>query len=188
MSLRRTTFVSAFALAAALAAGPALAAQGHGPAHERSSHGPMMMAQAGPEGGPAMRRGAPPSAETRARHEERMKRFAERRVSLLDTDGDGKISADEIRAEIKRLFAAADVNGDGKLSVEEFRRRGHWFLQLGTMSFFDMLDSNGDQHLTVEDLVAPSERWFKRHDVDNTGTIDAEEYVQSRTRGHHGGR
>jgi hypothetical protein len=39
-----------------------------------------------------------------------------RTFSLLDTNGDGSVSLDEIKAEQSRLIGAADLNGDGKLS------------------------------------------------------------------------
>jgi Ca2+-binding EF-hand superfamily protein len=155
--------------------------------------GPMMLAQGGPGSGsgPMMQQGGPrrgDAATRESRRESRMKRMAERRIQLLDTNGDGKISAEEIAAEEKRLFAAADVNGDGKLSPEEFRRRGRWFIGLGTTSFFDMLDADGDGNVSAAELTGPSERWFKRHDADKNGTIDTEEYVKARGHGARGGR
>lgn len=186
MPPKHSAFTSALAVAVMAAAVPALAAEGG----VGSAHGPVMMAQAGPGGsdsgakGHAAKGSGDRNADLRSRHETRMKRFAERRIRLLDTDGDGKISVAEITAEEKRLFAAADVNGDGKLSDEEFRRRGRWFVELGTTSFFDMMDADGDGHLSVQELTGPSERWFKRYDVDTSGTIEADEYVRSRTRGH----
>lgn len=158
--------------------------------HAAHDDGPQM-AQA-QQGGP----GAGASGDRAQRREQMMKRMAERRIQFLDTNKDGKVSAAEIAAEEKRLFAAADVNGDGKLSVEEFRRRGQWFVRMGTSSFFDMLDANGDGQITAEELTGPSARWFKRHDTDKNGTMDADEYVRARDggrgpgggmRGGHGG-
>jgi Ca2+-binding EF-hand superfamily protein len=173
----------------ALVSGAARADEADG--HGAGSMGLMMLAQGGPGGGPGpmMREGGPrggDAATRESRRDSRMKRMAERRIGLLDTNGDGKVSAEEIVNEEKRLFAAADVNGDGKLSTEEFRRRGRWFVGLGTTSFFDMLDADGDGNVSAAELTGPSERWFKRHDADKNGTIDTEEYVKAR--GQHGGR
>lgn len=110
-----------------------------------------------------------------------------RTFSLLDTDGDGKISLAEIRAEQARLIAAADLNGDGKLSVDEFRRWGWWFQKLQTTTLFDLMDADGDQSLTAEEIANPSARWFKRYDKDADGGVTGEEvpHFNRRGRGNH---
>ncbi len=101
---------------------------------------------------------------------------------ILDTDGDAKITMEEIKAEQGRLLRAADVDGDGKLSVTEFRRRGALIRSLRTTSLFDLLDSDGDQMVTAEELAAPSERWMKRYDSDNDG-LTVEEFPGTRGKG-----
>jgi hypothetical protein len=113
-----------------------------------------------------------------------------RTFSLLDTDGDGKISLAEIRAEQARLIAAADINGDGKLSVDEFRRRGWWFQKLQTTTLFDLMDADGDQSLTADEIANPSARWFKRYDKDTDGGVTAEEvpHFSRGGRGYHNHR
>ncbi|CAN0520589.1 unnamed protein product [Laminaria digitata] len=113
-----------------------------------------------------------------------------RTFSLLDTDGDGKISLAEIRAEQARLIAAADLDGDGKLSVDEFRRRGWWFQRLHTTTLFDLMDADGDQMLTADEIANPSARWFKRYDKDADGGVTTEEVPHFRRsgRGHHNRR
>lgn len=187
MSLTKSLSIPAIlaALAVSVASSPVARAD------EDGHRGAMQMAQGAPATmtpgqGMQGQRGPREADDRGSRRERMMQRMAERRVQLLDTDGDGKISVVEIAAEEKRLFAAADVNSDGKLSAEEFRRRGRWFVRLGTMSFFDMLDANGDGQLSAEELTAPSERWFKRYDADKNGTIDNSEYVRSRDRGRAG--
>ena len=190
MSLKKNLSISM--ILGALAASSALVPAAFADENERH-HGAMQMAQAAGPGtmtpGQGMRgergprtAGTDRDSRRAARHESRMTHMAERRIQLLDTDGDGKISVAEIVAEEKRLFAAADVNGDGKLSADEFRRRGRWFVRLGTMSFFDMLDADGDGQISATELTGPSERWFKRYDADKNGTIDTKEYVDSRAR------
>ena len=94
-----------------------------------------------------------------------------RSVELLDIDGNGTVSLGEILAEHGRLFTAADLDGDGALSVDEFRRRGQLFQSLGTTTLFDMLDSNGDQTLSNEEINQPSRRWFSRYDLDGDGAM-----------------
>lgn len=102
-------------------------------------------------------------------------RAVDRMMGLLDTDGDGRIGAAEVAAEQQRLLRAADLDGDGKLSVAEFKRRGRWFLSMRTTSLFDLLDGDGDQHLTLEEIAAPSRRWLKRYDANDDGAIEATE-------------
>ena len=105
-----------------------------------------------------------------------------RTLQVLDVDQDGKVTMDEIAAEQKRLIGAADLDGDGKLSVEEFRRRGRWFQRLHTTTLFDLLDANGDQTLSAEEIANPSARWFKRYDKNADGGIVADEVPQLQRR------
>ena len=109
-----------------------------------------------------------------------------RTFRLLDTNGNGKVSLDEIKAEQARLIGAADLDGDGKLSVDEFRRRGWWFQKLHTSTLFDLMDANGDQVLSADEIANPSARWFKRYDKDADGGITADEVPHfKRSRGYH---
>ncbi|MFM2129306.1 MAG: hypothetical protein RL477_852 [Pseudomonadota bacterium] len=188
MSLAKSLAVPAILAALAASAVPVSTVR----ADEESHSGGMQMAQGGPgSGGPGQmmqgERGPRAEGDRAQRREQAMKRMADRRIQFLDANKDGKISAAEIAAEEKRLFAAADVNGDGKLSVEEFRRRGQWFVRMGTSSFFDLLDANGDGQISAEEMTGPSARWFKRHDADKNGTIDADEYVRARESGRGAG-
>ncbi len=107
-------------------------------------------------------------------------RHSARQLEILDTDGNGMASRDEIASEQGRLLGAADVDGDGLLSPDEFRRRGSFFIRLGTTTFFDLIDANGDQHISVEELNQPMERWFARRDGNSDGNIDIEEFNQGR--------
>ncbi len=101
-------------------------------------------------------------------------------MEILDTDGSGAASREEISAELGRLLVAADVDGDGRLSADEFRRRGSTFIRLGTVTFFDLIDANGDQQISEEELNQPMERWFARRDANNDRSIDLEEFSQER--------
>ena len=103
-----------------------------------------------------------------------------RQLKILDTDGNGTASREEISAELGRLLGAADVDGNGQLSPDEFRRRGSFFIRLGTTTFFDLIDANGDQQISEEELIQPMERWFARRDVNSDGKIDTEEFNQGR--------
>ena len=41
-----------------------------------------------------------------------------------------------------------------------------------------MLDSNGDQTLSSEEINQPSQRWFSRYDLDGDGAMAAESYLK----------
>lgn len=113
----------------------------------------------------------------------------ERFMMIYDTNGDGNVDQAEIAAEQTRLFGAVDVDGDGKLSVAEFRRRGRLIMRAGGATLFDMLDVNGDQQVTAEELHGPKARWLKRYNSDGVEGLGAEELaaaLQSRKRRHHG--
>ncbi len=107
-------------------------------------------------------------------------RFSARQLAILDTNGDGVVSQEEIAAEHGRLLGAADIDGDGQLSADEFRRRGTFFIRLGTTTFFDLIDVNGDQQISQDELNQPMGRWFVRKDTNSDGNIDAEEFSQGR--------
>ncbi len=171
------------AVALALAAFSAGAQERRGPP---AGMGPGMMGQGAAPAPGAAARGAemrPGDGPRRAWRDMRRERRMARRIELLDTNKDGKITIEEIHAEQKRLLGAADVNGDGKLSVEEFRRRGRWFTSLRTISFFDMLDTDGDGQISEKELTDPSARWFSRYDLNKDKALDIDEFSKSGRRG-----
>ncbi len=113
--------------------------------------------------------------------------LVERFMMIYDTNGDGIVNQAEIAAEQTRLFGAVDVDGDGKLSVAEFRRRGRLIMRAGGATLFDMLDVNGDQQVTAEELNGPKARWLKRYNTDGAEGLGAEELataLRSRGRSH----
>lgn len=132
------------------------------------------LAQGGPASGgdrPSIGHGGGPHGHSR---------FSARQLAILDTNGDGVLSQEEIAAEHGRLLGAADIDGDGQLSADEFRRRGTFFIRLGTTTFFDLIDANGDQQISQDELNQPMGRWFVRKDTNNDGTIDADEFSEGR--------
>lgn len=115
-----------------------------------------------------------------------MSRRAARMLRLFDLNGDGKISIAEINTDQARIFTALDINDDKSMSVDEIRRRGRSLQIFRTTTLFDLLDANGDGKLSVTEVQAPSQRWFKRYDANGDGVMEASEIPS----GHHhrGGR
>lgn len=158
MSLSRKSGLTSL-VTGALVLGLATSALAQGGQPHPGGEGPNLAQQGGPD---------------------RHSRFMGRQLDILDTDGNGMASREEIAGEHGRLLGAADVDGDGKLSPDEFRRRGSFFIRLGTTTFFDLIDANGDQQISVEELNQPMERWFARRDSNGDGSIDDKEFSQER--------
>ena len=107
--------------------------------------------------------------------------YAARFIELFDINHDGKVTLDEINGDQARLFGAVDVNSDKKLSVAEVRRRGRFLQMWRTTTVFDLVDVNGDGVLTLDEIDAPTSRWFKRYDRNGDGVLDVTELPQRRS-------
>jgi Ca2+-binding EF-hand superfamily protein len=101
---------------------------------------------------------------------------------MMDTDGDGKISATEHAAAAASMFATMDANGDGKVTAEEMttahqKITGH-APATGEMSAAEKIktiDTNGDGALTADEHAAGSKQMFDRMDMDKDGFVSRAE-------------
>lgn len=102
--------------------------------------------------------------------------------AALDSNGDGKVTADEVTVLRQTQFAAADANGDGKLEAAEVTvwieaRRAE---REATMAarMIDRMDQDGDDALSLVELpgadMANRLGWLDRN---ADGAIDAEEFA-----------
>lgn len=93
----------------------------------------------------------------------------------MDTNGDGKVTLDEMRAGAKQHFTELDADKNGVLSQAELNNA-----QGGRM--IERADANKDGQVTLAESVAAVDGFFKKLDKNNDGVLAGDE-LQFR---HHG--
>lgn len=111
--------------------------------------------------------------------------------ATMDTDGDGKITKEEMAAAAAARFAEADTNGDGSLSTEELvarmearaAAREAERMQRGADRMIERMDANDDGVLSADEMAPRDDsRMFARLDADEDGAISQEELEKARER------
>ncbi len=112
----------------------------------------------------------------------------------MDTNGDGKITAEEMQAHASQRLDAVDTNGDGFVDAAELQARmqAHATTRLEERStrMISRLDNDGDGKLSPEEMRAGPRgnhdngdrfaRMLKRFDTDGDGAISRDEMDAAR--------
>lgn len=124
--------------------------------------------------------------------------------SAIDTNGDGVITPDEIKAYRESRIKALDANGDGELTADEIANfqlaQIKARIEARAKAMVQRLDVNGDGKLSAAELAAarlpglqgPDSRMMRWLDKDGDGKItkqefDAAQARMDRSRGHERG-
>ena len=114
---------------------------------------------------------------------EQINRDSDAIFSVIDNDGNGEISLDELTAHltksgyeetvVTKIFAKMDVNNDGCISGEEFRT--------GMVQFAPLRSAPGLGNYNadfVHEIQADADALFRNIDVDGDGTVTPQELTQ----------
>ncbi|WP_375690190.1 EF-hand domain-containing protein [Pseudooceanicola sp. LIPI14-2-Ac024] len=119
--------------------------------------------------------------------------------ATIDTDGDGQVSPEEMRAHAAARFAGADADNDGVITADEMiahmeareEQRKAERRQRMVERMLERADDDGDGALSIDELLPPErtqDRMFKRLDADGDGVISEEEFAKmAEMRGPRGG-
>lgn len=98
----------------------------------------------------------------------------------LDSDGDGRITPDEMSAHRAARFLDADANGDGMLSRDELASAADARVHKRLDRMIKRHDANGDGLLGPDEMGGRhGGRMFERLDSDGDGGLTREEFAKA---------
>lgn len=79
-------------------------------------------------------------------------------MQMLDADGDGNITPQEMREQMQAKLTEYDSDGDGSLSISEFEALHSAMIRETMVDRFQYLDADGDGSVTAEEMTAPADK------------------------------
>ncbi|ESQ13567.1 MAG: hypothetical protein N838_22050 [Thiohalocapsa sp. PB-PSB1] len=96
---------------------------------------------------------------------------AQRFMQQFDTDQDGKVTLDEVKAPQTEQFKAIDADGDGAVSAEE-----------ASSSFKEKVPPEMLEAMEERGMPDPGETLINNLDTDSNGSVNQEEFEQPATK------
>jgi len=112
------------------------------------------------------------------------------RFDRLDTDNSGDVTFEEFSAMLKSRVGEADANKDGKITVDELAAEIEKIrAERVAQRLIDRFDTNGDGMLTAGEVDSRQEKMFALLDKNDDGKIEKDEMPQRKGHrwGHGGG-
>jgi len=108
----------------------------------------------------------------------------------VDSNGDGKITQDEMQARAAARFGAADSDGDGAISRDEMMARAMARVETRVDRMMDRMDADDDGKISQAEMQQMRGkhmgRMIKRMDTDGDGSLSKDEFGKGHRKGHHG--
>lgn len=79
-------------------------------------------------------------------------------MQILDADGDGIVSPQEMREQMQAKLTENDSDGDGTLSISEFETLHSAMVREMMVDRFQHLDADGDGKITSDEMTAPANK------------------------------
>lgn len=103
---------------------------------------------------------------------------------VLDKDGNGEVTREEMQMRGQDRFVQADSDGDGKLTRDEMMTAAQARMAERVGRMIERFDADGDGAVSMDEMPRPDEkraaRMFDVIDSDDSGGISKEEFAEMR--------